>query len=209
MDSQRNGLVQRCRPDQILQRQACHGGQPLQSFAERYIRRADGHHQTVQALCLEHEANQRRVLLRLVRREFEAESVFAKPREDGVDGVIFALDFFKKSGLKTAVASSSKYHLIDTVLDKLGIRKYFDAVHSSEDEKFGKPMPDVFLSAAKKLGVEPEKCLVIEDSANGVLAGKRAKMTVVAVPNERDFSSKDFDIADYKIRSLNQINKIF
>ena len=126
-----------------------------------------------------------------------------------IDGVIFALDFFKKSGLKTAVASSSKHHLIDTVLDKLGIRKYFDAVHSSEDEKFGKPMPDVFLSAAKKLGVEPEKCLVIEDSANGVLAGKRAKMTVVAVPNERDFSSKDFDIADYKIRSLNQINKIF
>jgi len=126
-----------------------------------------------------------------------------------IDGVLFALEFFKKAGLKTAVASSSKYHLIDTVLDKLGIRGYFDAVHSSEDEKFGKPMPDVFLSAAKKLGAEPEKCLVIEDSANGVLAGKRALMTVVAVPNERDFSSKDFDIADYKIRSLNEINKIF
>jgi sugar-phosphatase len=126
-----------------------------------------------------------------------------------IDGVIFALDFFKESGLKTAVASSSKYHLIDTVLDKLGIRKYFEVIHSSQDEKFGKPMPDVFLSAAKKLGVEPEKCLVIEDSANGVLAGKRALMTVVAVPSAKDFLSKDFDIADYKIRSLNEINKIF
>jgi len=122
-----------------------------------------------------------------------------------IDGVMFALNYFKNAGLKIAVASSSKYHLIDTVLDKLEIRSFFDAVHSSEDEKFGKPQPDVFLSAAKKLGVAPQKCLVIEDSYNGVLAAKRAGMKVVAVPA----NNKKFDIADYKIQSLNEITKLW
>ena len=124
-------------------------------------------------------------------------------------GVLKALNFFKSKNLKMAVASSSKYHLIDTVVDKLNIRSFFDKIHSSEDEKFGKPQPDVFLGAAKKLGVEPQKCLVIEDSSNGVLAGKRAQMTVVAVLRGSNFENKEFDIANYKIRSLNEIDKIF
>jgi sugar-phosphatase len=121
-----------------------------------------------------------------------------------IDGVLFALDFLKKSGARLAVASSSKYHLIYTVLDKLGIRKYFDAVHSSEDEKFGKPHPDVFLSAAKKLGAAPYECLVIEDSYNGVLAAKNAEMQVVAIPG-----GEKFGIADFQLKTLNEITKIW
>lgn len=126
-----------------------------------------------------------------------------------LDGVLFALDFFKQMGCKMAVASSSKYHLINTVVDKLDIRKYFDDIHSSQDEKFGKPEPDVFLGAMRKLGSKPEDCLVIEDSGNGVLAGKRAGMQVVAVPSAACFADACFDIADYKIKSLNEIKTIF
>ena len=126
-----------------------------------------------------------------------------------IDGVMSALEFFKKAGVKLAVASSSKYHLIETVLTKLDIRRFFDAVHSSEDEKFGKPHPDVFLSAAEKLGVDPYKCLVIEDSYNGVLAAKNAKMQVVAVLRDGFPGDKKFNVADWKIKSLNEISQIF
>ncbi len=131
---------------------------------------------------------------------------FGKPME----GVIEALEFFKQNGIKTAVASSSKYALINTVIEKLGIKDYFSAIHSSEDEKFGKPEPYVFLSAMKKLGAKSSSdCLVIEDSSNGVLAGKRAGMKVVAVPEKSHFSDSSFDIADYKIHSLKEITKLW
>lgn len=126
-----------------------------------------------------------------------------------IQGVIFALDYLKSHGMKTAVASSSKYHLINAVLDKLEIRKYFDTIHSSEDEANGKPEPDVFLGAMRKLGSEPEDCVVIEDSGNGVLAGKRAGMIVVAVPPLEQFNLPCYDIADYKIQSLNDIENVF
>ena len=67
-----------------------------------------------------------------------------------MEGVKETLEFFRQKGIKTAVASSSKYALIYTVIEKLGIKDYFSAVHSSEDEKFGKPEPYVFLSAMKE-----------------------------------------------------------
>lgn len=83
-----------------------------------------------------------------------------------------------------AVASSSSHRLIEVVLDRLGIRKFMQAVHSGEDEKRGKPFPDVFLSTAKSLGVTAAHCLVFEDSLNGVKAAKAAGMYCIAVPEE-------------------------
>lgn len=119
-----------------------------------------------------------------------------------MEGVMEILEFLKQKNIKIALASSSRYHQIDDVLDTLKIREYFSVIHSSEEEKFGKPSPDVFLSAAKKLGANPSDCIVIEDSINGVKAGKNANMKVVAVPSKEEFSKKEFDIADYKLKSL-------
>ena len=81
------------------------------------------------------------------------------------------------------LASSSNRPLIDLVLDVSGLAQYFRATVSSEEVAHGKPAPDVFLETARRLGVAPERCAVVEDSANGILAGRAAEMFVVAIPN--------------------------
>jgi HAD superfamily hydrolase (TIGR01509 family) len=90
-----------------------------------------------------------------------------------------------------AIASSSNRELIDLIADLAGIADVLDTTVSSEEAGRGKPAPDVFLMAAEQLGVAPDKCVVIEDSANGIRAGVDAGMKVIAAPN-RDFPpSKD------------------
>jgi HAD superfamily hydrolase (TIGR01509 family) len=82
-----------------------------------------------------------------------------------------------------AVASSSNRALIDTVLQVSGLSEIFRATVSSEEVARGKPAPDVYLEAARRLGVEPRKCAAVEDSHSGIRAAKAAGMRVVAIPN--------------------------
>ncbi len=82
-----------------------------------------------------------------------------------------------------AVASSSNRELIEEFLDGSGLRTRFRTWVSSEEAGRGKPAPDVFLEAARRLGVPPQRCTAIEDSANGLRAARAAGMRVVAVPN--------------------------
>jgi HAD superfamily hydrolase (TIGR01509 family) len=81
------------------------------------------------------------------------------------------------------LASSSNRPLIDLVLEVSGMGRFFRATVSSEEVPRGKPAPDVFLEAARRLGVAPERVAVVEDSENGILAGSAAGMRVVAIPN--------------------------
>jgi HAD superfamily hydrolase (TIGR01509 family) len=83
-----------------------------------------------------------------------------------------------------AIASSAHPDVIAAAIDALGLRDVLGAIVSSDDVPHGKPAPDVYLAAASQLGVEPVRCLVVEDSVNGVMAGKAAGMFVVLVPNE-------------------------
>jgi HAD superfamily hydrolase (TIGR01509 family) len=83
-----------------------------------------------------------------------------------------------------ALASSSNRELIELVLDEAELRDCFGITVSSEEVARGKPAPDVFLAAADRLGVAPERCAVVEDSRNGILAGRAAGMRVLAVPNQ-------------------------
>jgi beta-phosphoglucomutase-like phosphatase (HAD superfamily) len=87
------------------------------------------------------------------------------------------------AGWPVAVASSSHRAIIDAAMDALGLRDVLGAIVSSDDVPLGKPEPQVYLLAAARLGVSPGRCLVVEDSLNGVRAGKAAGMTVVLVPN--------------------------
>jgi len=82
-----------------------------------------------------------------------------------------------------ALASSSNRPLIDLVLEVSELGRFFSATVSSEEVAGGKPAPDVFLQAARRLGVAPDRTAVVEDSENGILAGRAAGMCVVAVPN--------------------------
>jgi HAD superfamily hydrolase (TIGR01509 family) len=83
------------------------------------------------------------------------------------------------------LASSSNRPLIDLALELSGLAQYFRVTVSSEEVARGKPAPDVYLEAARRLGVDPRESAAIEDSHNGILAAKRAGMVVVAVPNRR------------------------
>ena len=82
-----------------------------------------------------------------------------------------------------AIASSAHRAVIDAAVDALDLQGVLDAIVSSDDVAAGKPAPAVYLLAAARLGVDPTRCLVIEDSVNGVRAGKAAGMTVALVPN--------------------------
>lgn len=117
-------------------------------------------------------------------------------------GVKDALIHLKKHGYKIALGTSSNVRLMDTVIDDLGIREYFDAVCSAEHLEYGKPHPEVFLNCAKELNIKPTECLVIEDSVNGVIAAKAAQMRVLAVPENENMHNPKFAIADYKLSSL-------
>jgi HAD superfamily hydrolase (TIGR01509 family) len=81
------------------------------------------------------------------------------------------------------VASSSNRELIDRVLEVSGLAPYFKATVSSEEVERGKPAPDVYLEAARRLGVEPSRSVAIEDSASGIRSAHAAGMHVVAIPN--------------------------
>ncbi len=85
--------------------------------------------------------------------------------------------------LPVAIASGSHAAVIDAALRAVGLADLFGAVVSADDVVLGKPAPDVYLEAARRLGVAPAGCLVVEDALNGTLAGKAAGMTVVLVPN--------------------------
>jgi HAD superfamily hydrolase (TIGR01509 family) len=81
------------------------------------------------------------------------------------------------------LASSSNRELIDLVLDLAGLARFFRATVSSEEVARGKPAPDVYLEVARRLGVDPTRCVAIEDSSPGVLSAKAAGMRVVAIPH--------------------------
>jgi HAD superfamily hydrolase (TIGR01509 family) len=96
-----------------------------------------------------------------------------------------AIDAIRRlaEGFTLAVASSSNRSIIELVLDRAGVAGLFAAVVSSEEVARGKPAPDVYLEAARRLGIEPGRCAAIEDSSNGIRSAHAAGLRVVAIPN--------------------------
>lgn len=129
-------------------------------------------------------------------------------QKDGqaMPGALATIEICAAAGLKLAIASSSHPVVIETVITRLdlnSIKTYCSAVN----ELRGKPAPDVFLTAARKLGLKPSECLVFEDSVAGVKAAKQAGMTCIAVPDPEMFDDPRFNIADLKLHSLKDFNK--
>lgn len=125
----------------------------------------------------------------------------------GMPGGVYILHFFRARGMKIALASSSKMEIIQEALKKLGISQNFHFIHSAEFEEFGKPHPGIFITAARKLGVDPVNCVVFEDSLNGVIAAKAARMKVVAIPEEAAKHDPRFSLADLTLNSLLQFKE--
>jgi HAD superfamily hydrolase (TIGR01509 family) len=105
-----------------------------------------------------------------------------------------------------ALASSSNRPLIELALELSGLGHHFQAVVSSEEVTRGKPAPDVYLEAARRLGVEPDRCAAVEDSTNGLLSAHAAAMRVIAVPDRRYPPSADaLAVADVTLESLDEL----
>jgi HAD superfamily hydrolase (TIGR01509 family) len=104
------------------------------------------------------------------------------------------------------VASSSNREIIDTVLDVSGLAASFEATVSSEEVAHGKPAPDVYLEAARRLGVDAAECAAIEDSHGGIRSAKAAGMRVIAIPNPTyPPDEESLAQADRVIRSLDEL----
>jgi sugar-phosphatase len=116
-------------------------------------------------------------------------------------GALRAIDLADSLG-PIAVASSTPRPLIERSLAHFSILGRFGVIATAADEEFGKPHPAVFLTAARGLGVEPERCMALEDSVAGVRAAKAAQMTCVAVPAVEDRRLAEFETADLVLESL-------
>jgi HAD superfamily hydrolase (TIGR01509 family) len=104
------------------------------------------------------------------------------------------------------LASSSNRELIDLVLELSGLQECFQATVSSEEVPRGKPAPDVYLEAAKRLGVEPARCTAVEDSAPGIRSARAARMRVVAIPHPGYAPDEEtLAAADVVLRSLSEL----
>ncbi len=122
---------------------------------------------------------------------------------EAMAGVYDALHFFAERGMKIALATSSNHAVIKAVFDRLALWDKFSVICSAEDEKHGKPQPDVYLTAARKLNVAVSDCLVIEDSFTGLTAARRAKMTTYLVSPYCEQSK--FSIADRRFINLDGV----
>ncbi|MEO7663779.1 MAG: HAD family phosphatase [Candidatus Limnocylindrales bacterium] len=106
-----------------------------------------------------------------------------------------------------AVASSAHRAVIDAALDATGLAGVFAITVSSDEVAHGKPEPDVYLEAARRIDVPPSSCLVVEDSINGIRAGKSAGMIVVLVPNASVPPAAGAEaLADHVVESLSDID---
>jgi beta-phosphoglucomutase-like phosphatase (HAD superfamily) len=126
-----------------------------------------------------------------------------------IGGIPEIIAFCRQQRLKLGLATSSSQRLMNAVLDKLDLTDKIDVALSAEHMAYGKPHPEVFLACARQLGVEPSECLVIEDSLNGVIAGKAALMKVIAVPDDEHTKLQQFAIADYKFDNMTEVLVLF
>jgi HAD superfamily hydrolase (TIGR01509 family) len=124
-----------------------------------------------------------------------------------VPGAVAAVRRLAAEALRLAVASSSNRELIDAVLRRLELDSLFDVTVSSEEVPRGKPSPDVYVEAARRLGVDPALCVAVEDSASGIRAAHAAGMRVLAYPN-RHYPPSDEVLAltDRVVNSLDDLD---
>jgi len=123
------------------------------------------------------------------------------------EGFESAMAFVRSRQVKTALASSSSYVIIDTVMDRFNLRAHFEVIHSAQEEEYGKPHPAVYMTTARKMKVRTGDCLAIEDSVHGAIAAKAAGMRCVAIPDPVERHDRRFGIADAVVDSLTDIDE--
>ncbi len=170
-------------------------GQPIGDLVTRWLRRAEPQGHRAQPTDAE-------------VADLITDQVVAHVIAEGqpMPGVNEAVALCTRLGLSLAIASSSPRRLIDAVCDRLGLGGIYVRC-SAVDEANGKPAPDVFLAAARRLGVTPASCVAIEDSPNGIAAAKAAGMRCVAVPDPLLQADPVYQQADLVLPSLAMLDE--
>jgi HAD superfamily hydrolase (TIGR01509 family) len=142
----------------------------------------------------------------LMRRRGEIATDFFANRVRLFPSAKTTLEQLREMKLHLAVATSSVSASARPLLDRTGIRSLFSVVVTGDEVQQGKPLPDIYLRAAKKLGISSKACLVIEDALAGVAAGKAANMRVAAIPDRRFVDPQEYEKeANYVLGSLSEI----
>lgn len=149
------------------------------------------------------DQNQTEIAERILRRMEE----LIMSCGQAMPGAIEVIQLCQNLNLPLALATSSPMTLVTCVLEKLALTNIFDVISSAEKEAFGKPHPAVYLTTSKHLGTEPTNCIAFEDSLNGVISAKAAKMKCIAVPSPEHRQEKRFVLADITLNSLEQITQ--
>ena len=117
-------------------------------------------------------------------------------------GVDYIFSFFKQRKFRIGLATSSPLELVDTVVNLLHISGCLEAISSAGSLSYSKPHPQVYLHCAELLGVSPVECLCFEDSFNGLISAKAARMKCVIIPTQDQFELAKWGAADLKLGSL-------
>jgi HAD superfamily hydrolase (TIGR01509 family) len=142
----------------------------------------------------------------LMRRRGEIATDFFANRVGLFPSAKKTLEQLREMKLHLALATSSVSASARPFLDRTGIRSLFGVVVMGDEVQRGKPHPDIYLRTAKKLGLPPEECLVVEDALAGVAAAKAANMRVAAIPDTRFVDPREYEKeADYVLGSLSEI----
>ncbi len=142
------------------------------------------------------------------RRKILMEEHIDKYGVEVKEGVREILEYLKEQGIKLALATSSERNRAKKHLSLNGLWDYFDETVCGGEVVNGKPEPDIYELAAKKLGFKPEECLAFEDSPNGVTSAYRAGCITVMVPDLDEPTQELMSMVDYKIDGLNKFYKI-
>ena len=142
----------------------------------------------------------------LMRRRGEIATDFFANRVGLFPSAKATLERLREMKLHMALATSSVSASARPFLDRTGIKSFFDVIVTGDEVPQGKPHPDIYLQTAKKVGIAPEACLVIEDALAGVAAAKAAHMRVAAIPDARFVDPREYEKeADYVLESLSEI----
>lgn len=138
--------------------------------------------------------------------ELVIEKVKSNPKP--LPGVHYIINFFEERNFKIGLATSSPVELVNAVTPLLGIEPYLQTICSAENLDYGKPHPQVYLNCAAQLNASPLECICFEDSFNGMIAAKAARMKCVVVPLHSQLKDPKWSAADLKLSSLQNFSEL-
>jgi mannitol-1-/sugar-/sorbitol-6-/2-deoxyglucose-6-phosphatase len=152
-------------------------------------------------ISTEHAATAEKEIVALVIQKF-------LQKGKALPGVAYIFNFFQQRNFKIGIATSSGMELVNTVINFLQLPGKLDAIVSGAELPYAKPHPQVFIDCAAALNVSPENCVCFEDSFNGMIAAKAARMKCVMVPAYSQLHNTRWQAADLKISSLQNFNEL-